>query len=152
MSQVVLDSGIFIASIYVETFTPQAKGLLQQLKEAKTVLNAPSLLRYELIAVSRKAVYQGRVTAEQGRIARDQLLTYPVTLHFDDDLLKRGYELAEEFNRPTAYDAQYLALAERLSCEFWTADERLFNAVNAKLTKVRWLGTGRQRRSVSEGC
>jgi predicted nucleic acid-binding protein len=124
----------------VETFTPQAKGLLQQLKVTKTVLNAPSLLRYELIAVSRKAVYQGRITAEQGRIARDQFLTYPVTLHFDDELLKRGYELAEEFNRPTAYDAQYLALAERLSCEFWTADERLFNAVSVQLASVRWLG------------
>lgn len=141
MSQVVLDSSIFIASVYVETFTPQAKGLLKQLKDAKTILNAPSLLRYELIAVSRKAVYQGRITAEQGRIARDQLLTYPVTLHFDDDLLKRGYELAEEFNRPTAYDAQYLALAERLPCELWTADECLFNAVSAKFTSIRWLGS-----------
>mgnify|MGYP000940132732 CR=1 FL=1 len=54
MSQVVLDSGIFIASVYVETLTTQAKGLLQQLKDAKTVLNAPSLLRYELI--DRKSV------------------------------------------------------------------------------------------------
>jgi len=70
VSLAVLDSGIFIASVFVEALTPQAKGLLQQLKNAKTVLNAPALLRYELIAVSRKAVYQGRVTSEQGRIAR----------------------------------------------------------------------------------
>jgi len=63
-----------------------------------------------------------------------------VTLHFDDALLKRGYVLAEEFNRPTAYDAQYLALAERLACEFWTADERLFNAVTARFASIRWLG------------
>ena len=79
---------------------------------------------YELIAVSRKAAYQGHVTAEEGLVARDQLLSYPVILHFDDALLKRGYELAEEFNRPTAYDAQYLALAERMACDFWTTDER----------------------------
>ena len=140
MSLVVLDSGIFIASVYVETLTVQAQGLLQQLQDAETVLNAPTLLHYELIAVSRKAVYQGRVTAEQGQVARDQLLAYPVTLYFDNMLLKRGYDLAEEFNRPTAYDAQYLALAERLSCEFWTADERMFNAVTPKFTNIRWLG------------
>lgn len=140
MSQAVLDSGILIASVYVETLTTEAKGLLQQLRDAQTILNAPVLLRYELIAVSRKAVYQERITVEQGLIARDQLLSYPVMLHFDDALLKRGYELAEEFNRPTAYDAQYLALAERLSCDFWTADERMFNAVNGKFPMIRWLG------------
>ena len=135
-----LDSGIFIASVYPETLTSQAKALLQQLQAAQVTLHAPTLLHYELIAVSRKAVYQRRVTAEEGLIARDQLLSYPVTLHFDDALLKRGYELAEEFNRPTAYDAQYLALAEQMVCEFWTADERLFNAVGTKYSDIRWLG------------
>lgn len=74
MSQVVLDSGVLIASVYVETLTNEAKGLLRQFKESQTILNAPTLLRYELIAVSRKAVYQARITAEQGLIARDQLL------------------------------------------------------------------------------
>lgn len=135
-----LDCGIFIASVYLETYTRQAQSLLQHLIASETLIHAPSLLHYELLAVSRKAVYQGRVTQEEGLIARDQLLSYPVTLHFDAPLLKRGYELAEALNRPTAYDAQYLALAERLSCEFWTTDERLVNAVTAKLTYVRWLG------------
>jgi predicted nucleic acid-binding protein len=73
--------------------------------------------------------------------ARDALLSYPLTLHFDDDLLKRGYELATQYNRPTAYDAQYLALAERLSCAFWTAGKRLFNAVSNRLPQVKWLGS-----------
>ncbi len=140
MNQAVLDSGILIASVYVETLSTKAKALLQHFRDAQTILHAPALLRYELIAVSRKAVYQARVTAEQGLVARDQLLSYPVLLHFDDALLKRGYELAEEFNRPTAYDAQYLALAERLSCDFWTADERMFNSVNGKFSSIAWLG------------
>jgi predicted nucleic acid-binding protein len=58
----------------------------------------------------------------------------------DTALLKRAYELATQFDRPTAYDSQYLAVAERYQCDFWTADERLFNAVTASLPKVRWLG------------
>jgi hypothetical protein len=37
-------------------------------------------------------------------------------------------------------DARYLALAERESCEYWTADERLWNSVRAQLGWVRWLG------------
>lgn len=140
MSLVVVDAGILIAAVYPETFTSQAKTLLKHLRKSQTALYAPTLMRYELIAVARKAVYQARITAEEGRIARDQLLSYPVTLYMDD-----GYELAEEFNRPTAYDAQYLALAERLGCEFWTTDERMFNAVNAKFTNIRWLGTQPKR-------
>jgi predicted nucleic acid-binding protein len=58
----------------------------------------------------------------------------------DDALLRRGLALATQFNRPTAYDAQYLAVAERLGCDFWTADERLYNAVNTQLAWVHWLG------------
>lgn len=136
-----LDSGILIASVYPETLTRQAQHLIKQLQTDNITLHAPTLLRYELVAVSRKAVYQARVTAEEGLRARDKLLAYPVTLHFDDVLLKRGYELATQYNRPTAYDAQYLALAERLSCDFWTADERMFNAIKAQFSNIQWLGS-----------
>ena len=48
--------------------------------------------------------------------------------------------LATRFNRPAAYDAHYLALAEMMNCEFWTADRRLFNVVKDELPWVRWLG------------
>lgn len=40
----------------------------------------------------------------------------------------------------TIHDAHYLALAQTLDCEFWTADERLYNAVRDQLPWVRWLG------------
>jgi predicted nucleic acid-binding protein len=97
-------------------------------------------LRYELVAVSRKAVYQGRITSEEGIRALDLFLSYSVVTHFDDALLKRAYEIATTLNRPTAYDAQYLALAERLNCSFWTADERLYNSAQARLSNLFWLG------------
>ena len=63
----------------------------------------------------------------------------------DDELLKRGYELATRLNRPTAYNSRYLAVAERLQCEFWTADERMFNAVTQDLNWVKWLGSFKVR-------
>jgi predicted nucleic acid-binding protein len=31
-------------------------------------------------------------------------------------------------------------VAERLNCDFWTADERLFNAVQESLNWVKWVG------------
>ncbi|MFQ3645867.1 MAG: type II toxin-antitoxin system VapC family toxin [Anaerolinea sp.] len=142
MKEVILDAGVYIASVFPETYTPQCQALIRQLQAEEADLHAPALLRYELVAVARKAVYQGRVTAEEGLRARDRLLSYPVTVHFDDALLKRGYVLATLHNRPTAYDAQYLALAERLDCAFWTADERLYNAVRGTFPRARWVGAG----------
>ena len=44
------------------------------------------------------------------------------------------------FNHLAAYDAHYLALAEMLGCEFWNADERLYNTVKDELPWVKWLG------------
>jgi predicted nucleic acid-binding protein len=71
----------------------------------------------------------------------DLLLAQPVQAMIDDALLRRGFALATQFNRPTAYDAQYLAVAERLGYDFWTADERLYNVVNTQLSWVGWLGS-----------
>jgi predicted nucleic acid-binding protein len=140
LSKVVLDSSLLIASVFPETLTSLAKKLLKRWQVDKTALYAPALLHYELVAVSRKAVYQGRVTPEEGLLACDALLSYPVTLYFDAALLKRAYELASIYQRPTAYDSQYLALAERLACAFWTADQRLFHAVSGHFKLIRCLG------------
>ena len=98
------------------------------------------MLRYELVAVARKWVYRELTTPEKAKVALDTVLRYPVTI-VDDVLLHRADELATEHNRPTAYDARYLAVAERYQCDFWTADERLFNAVNGNFPRVHWLGS-----------
>ncbi len=140
MSYAVLDSGILLATVQAETYTEHARALLKSLNAQEIQIAAPTLLRYELVAVARKWVYRGLTTPEKAQNALDTLLNYPVEFYFDDVLLKRGYELATEYSRPTAYDAQYLAVAERLSCGFWTADERLFNAIKDKFPNVHWLG------------
>lgn len=139
-SYAVLDSGILLAAVQTETYTAQAKALLKSLSEQNIQIAAPTLLRYELVAVTRKWVYRELATSEEAQNALNTLLNYPIELHFDKVLLKRGYELATEYKRPTAYDAQYLAVAEYLSCDFWSADERLFNAVKDQFTSIRWLG------------
>jgi predicted nucleic acid-binding protein len=52
----------------------------------------------------------------------------------------RAMDLAERFSLPAVYDAHYLALAERLGGEFWTADRRLVEAVQGALPWVRLVG------------
>ncbi len=141
---VVVDSGILIASVLDEKISDKAKAILNHWKEGDFQLAAPLLFRYEIVAVARKAVHQKRVKPERGVAICDSLLVYPVELYVDDTFLKRAYELATQFNRPTTYDAQYLAVAERLDCPFWTADEKLFNAVHETLSWVQWVGNFEQ--------
>jgi predicted nucleic acid-binding protein len=135
-----MDANVFIASLLTEPFTDQARSLISEIAHQQRTIHAPTLLHFELVSVLRKAVYSGRVSQSQGRLLRGQLLRIPVNLHYSLDLLERAYDLAEELKRPRAYDTQYLARAERLDCEFWTCDERLFNSARASFPAVRWLG------------
>ena len=139
-SVVVIDSGVLLGTVLQEKWTPKAKALLVQLEHQQVQLMAPILARYEVVSVMRKAVWQERLTADEGTEALTKLLNYSIEFRVDDMLLRRAYELATRFNRPTAYDSQYLALAERLDCPLWTADERLFNAVHNDLAWVQWVG------------
>ena len=42
-------------------------------------------------------------------------------------------------NKRTVYDMMYLALSLRKSCDFVTADQKLFNAINAVYPNVQWI-------------
>ncbi|MBI1256202.1 MAG: PIN domain-containing protein [Chloroflexi bacterium] len=138
---VVVDTNILIAfRLADEPLQAQANQILTAWQTTNESLAAPRLFRSEITAVVRKVVYQQRITPEQGRTLLAQLLVYPVEFHEDDALLKEAYELAVRFNRPRAYDTQYMALAEQLQCDFWTADERLVNSVGSQFSRIRWLG------------
>ncbi len=53
-------------------------------------------------------------------------------------LYLRAMALSEHFGLPAAYDAQYLALAEREECELWTEDTKLRRAVQ---NEIEWVKT-----------
>jgi predicted nucleic acid-binding protein len=138
---VVVDANVLVAfGLSDEPLHSHATQILAVWRDNETPLVAPRLFRSEITAVVRKVVYQQRISHAQGREMLTKLLDYPVRVFEDDSLLKAAFELAEKFNRPRAYDSQYLALAERLSCDFWTADERLFNAVSNRFPGIHWLG------------
>lgn len=67
-------------------------------------------------------------------------LSMKVTFLNPPNLSQQAFELAARFNRPAVYDSYYLALADQLQCLFWTADERLYNAIHEDYPLIRWLG------------
>jgi predicted nucleic acid-binding protein len=71
-------------------------------------------------------------------MAFEAFLAQEIELRHPADLEVRVWELAQQYDRPMAYDASYLALAESAGCELWTADSRLVRAVDGALP---WLKT-----------
>lgn len=139
---VVVDSGILIAlGLPDEPLHNQARTLVSTWQQQSELMVAPTLLRSEITAVLRKVVYQRRITHDEGRMLLMRLLQQPIEFVDDDRLLIAAYDLAARYNRPRTYDTQYLALAERYNCEFWTADETLVNAIQLHFNRIRWLGS-----------
>lgn len=102
-------------------------------------LAAPTLIHYE----TTNALYQykrlGFLSGETVRVALEAMLALPLSFHGDAELHRTALRLAQRLALPATYDAHYLAVAERLSAELWTADRRLWQAVQDEFSWVRLL-------------
>jgi predicted nucleic acid-binding protein len=101
---------------------------------------APTLLRYEVTNAFHRYDQAGLMDPAAVRAAMEALIELPIRLFGDAVLHQQALDMAKRFALPAAYDAHYLALAERLGAEFWTADRRLANVVRPTLPWVYLLG------------
>ena len=106
-------------------------------------LLAPTLWVYETTSALCKSAFFGLLTEEEAESAMAVLEELPVALVPPDSRQKsRAFAWTRRLNRAAAYDSFYLALAEGLQCELWTADKRLCNAVD--LPWVRFVEESRK--------
>lgn len=103
-------------------------------------LAAPTLLYYEVANALYRYRKLGYLRDSSVKLAFGAALALPLELHGEPDLHWRALALAAKFSLPTAHDAHYLALAELLAGEFWTADGRLARAVQSSLPWVHLVG------------
>ncbi len=101
-------------------------------------LIAPSLLLYEVVNALHQYWKAGYLGEEEVNLALKAAVALPIALIEDPYLHFDAQRLAMELNLPAAYDTHYLALAQRMGVELWTADRRLVaHAHNHGLTWVR---------------
>jgi predicted nucleic acid-binding protein len=86
---------------------------------------APDLADVETVAVLRKRWIAGTVSDQRFAAAVDDLGQLDIDRYPALRFMRRAYELRANV---TVYDSAYVALAEALSCELLTADQRLANA------------------------
>ena len=90
-------------------------------------LVAPALLFYEVV----NGIYQYR----KHNVIDDTLLNsaigtataFPIEITSTASDHRRAAQLAVRMNLQATYNAHYLALAERMSIDYWTGDKRLVN-------------------------
>jgi len=143
---VCIGASLAISWVIGERFTPSALAIRRQWIEDDVEMIVPPIFRPEVTSAIRLAVYRRDVTPDHGRRALDHYLRWPVFLVDDsDDLQRRAYDIATAFDRPRAYDAQYLAVAQSGGCEFWTGDERLIDSLRGRLPWAHWIGDYQSR-------
>jgi len=92
-------------------------------------LHAPEHLRIETAHALRGLRLGGHLGRNAFIAAMDRLAAMPLTTHPVAPLLRRISELSPN---ATAYDAAYIALAERLEAPYFTADARLSGVPNVR--------------------
>lgn len=100
-------------------------------------LVAPTLLYYEVTNGLYKYQRGKMVSAETIWETLEFSLDLPIQLVNESSLHLRAQELATQYNLPATYDAHYLALAQWMQIDLWTADSRLINTM--KPFKLKWI-------------
>lgn len=122
-----------------DSLEERAEALWMRCLNDSVAVIVPPLFRAEVTSVLREREYRGDLEPGEASAALDIALEWPlIPWEPDGQLQRRAYELAVRYNLPKTYDAQYLAVADLLGCELWTADRRLVRGVGAPW--VRWVG------------
>jgi predicted nucleic acid-binding protein len=137
---IAVDASIALKLVVQEADSRLARAAWQSWANEGEIIIAPGLFRAETLSVVRRKVHRGLLTDADGEQAYTALENLAVRVREPDDLYPTAWQFARRFNRPTIYDACYLALAAIIGCDLWTADHRLANAVSPQLPWVRLLG------------
>ena len=115
---------------------------LTQWKRTNTQIFTPDLWCAEVTSAIRVMSSRKLVTIDESQAAIFDLFALGIQLvPSDADLCISAFQWAVRLGQIRAYDGFYLALAEKIGVELWTADERLVNRSHqVDAHWVRWIG------------
>ena len=102
--------------------TPAGQRIEQRIFTRQETLHSVHLMDVEFAQVLRRLVRQGTLTAARAEEAIEDLAALRITRYAPVLLLQRIWRLRQNL---TAYDAAYVALAEKLRAPLLTRDQRI---------------------------
>jgi predicted nucleic acid-binding protein len=139
MSPLTVDASVVLKLLFEEDLSDKATALFADARTSGDRITAPHLLVAEVANVIRGRMRREGLTLSAATAIFDDFLALPIELLGGLQIYRRALELTERHSI-TAFDAQYVALAESLGCELWVDDGRLLRAVRGRLAYVRWIG------------
>jgi predicted nucleic acid-binding protein len=130
---IVVDASFALGLIFNESNSVAVRAEWQAWDHTGEIVIAPALFRAETLSVVRRNTRRGLLTEADAEHAVLDLDRLHIEIREPAGLYPTAWELAKRYNRPTVYDCCYLALAALTGCDFWTADQRLVNAVRPAL-------------------
>lgn len=137
---VVVDASVAVKWLVREEHTDRALAILSAWHDDEVTPAAPYLLPFEVANALHRRVTRNQLSVGDTARMISQLLSSRLELHQTVELHVRALALATELQQGAVYDAHYLALAEEIGCELWTADERFHRAARQAARNVRWIG------------
>jgi predicted nucleic acid-binding protein len=119
-----------------EDYTPQAMELFRDWQAGAVRVSSPDLLPSEIGSTFLRSVRRGRITAVEAETSIRNLLSFNYVLHDSIPLVPSAFEIARQHNQ-RIYDCFYVALAEAEGIDFWTSDQRIYNALHAHFPCIR---------------
>ena len=137
-----LDTSVLIQYLVPEGLQVHAEILVLEAVENTVRIVAPAFAWAEIGSVLRKKIRAGLITAEEAQGCFDDFCQLPIEYIDTEQIRAKAWEIAEQYQLPTLYDAAFLACTESVGvgCQFWTADKTLLNQLGKKLAYVRELG------------
>ncbi len=127
----VVDASLTMRLILPDPRRSALRARMERWLQEGYALVAPDLWLYEMTTALCKAAFFGMITAEEAENSLPLVSELAIQLvAADAEQARLAFVWTRRLNRAAAYDSFYLALAESLGCELWTADQRLHNAVS----------------------
>lgn len=138
---VVVDASLALKWVLEEEDSPRAKSLLQEWIDNDVEIIAPALFAYEVTSILYRQTVTSKLSYDDAKAGLEKLFSIGVVLEFASygQRSVQAMTFARQFGLPAAYDAQYLSLASYENCRYWTADSKLWKAVQGKLNWVHLL-------------
>lgn len=132
-----VDASLVVAWLVPSQRSESVEAIWLAYAQGEDEFAAPPLLPTETLSAIRRLASRGMLSEEDANGLVTDFLDLAIPTPVPVGLYQRAYALAVRYHRSTVYDTCYLALAELLSCDLLTLDQRLYNAVAGDFPWVR---------------